>query len=60
MASTKVAKICFQLVHDRVDGKLTSFELAEKLYDLDKEYPGAGFDEMAEKILKGCKDRGEI
>lgn len=54
-----VAQECKQLISDRLDNKIDSFELAEKMFELDKRYPGIGFDVQAKKVLNSWEKRNE-
>lgn len=47
---TPFVKECHQLMKDRFEGNLDSFGLAEKLFELDKKYPGKHAKESALKI----------
>lgn len=48
-----------KLMHDRLNDRITTFELTEKMFEMDKKYPGVGFDDSAHKILKDWEARVE-
>lgn len=59
--STELAKECHAIMHRLFDGgKWDSFKLSEELSDLDKKYPGLGFNIAAYNVYKRFCDRTGI
>lgn len=42
---------CKKILFDRMNDKINGFELGEEMYELHKDYPNAGFDVEADKII---------
>ena len=59
MAGTEIKNVCGPLIMQRFEGKINSFELSEKMYDLEDKFPGLGFKEEAAKILKKWEARND-
>ena len=49
-ASPEMVRECKELMNQRMENKISSFELSEKMFELDKKYPTAGFAAEAIKI----------
>lgn len=49
-ATDEIVRECKELMNLRMEDKITSFELSERMFEMDKKYPTAGFAVEATKI----------
>lgn len=57
-ARPELVKACGDLFDKIMAGQLNRFEVSERLFELDKQFPGVGFGNIGHKKLKEWNDEG--